>query len=342
MQFGRGKPSAGVFYDSDFRDMDSVLGISMFYGMQNKNDCRVALICMSRADLKSAGYLDLVNRFYHGPAAVFNQLQPIGMPADARPTPAPEPFVKTFDRKKADGTPAYVNQVKTVIETADPNTLYRNYLEAQYDQNCFFFLDGPATNLVAALDFRGVKELLAAKCKYLVVVNPELHSKSDLPAAKRLFKEWPTAIITAGAELGKALPFPGASIDKEFAAVPDHPVADAYRLWDPKHGDIPATAMAAALYAARPKENYFKISEPGVIEISNDGTPVFTASTQGKHQVLNPDPAQKDKVLKDFVELASAKPAPPIRFRPNADKDKDKEKAAEKDPAEKVIIPPKP
>ena len=62
--------------------------------------------------------------------------------------------------------------MKSVIDTGDPDTLFRNYLEAQYDQNAFFVLTGPATNLAAALDFRGMKDLIAAKIKYLVCRRP--------------------------------------------------------------------------------------------------------------------------------------------------------------------------
>jgi len=189
MQFGRGKPSAGGFLDSDFRSMDTVLAVSLLYGMQAKNDCRVAMLAMSRQDLKTAGYLDMVNRFYHGPSANFNQLQPVGMPTAGKPGEPPPPFVSVFERKKADGTPAYKNEVKSVIETGDPTTLYRNYLEAQYDQNCFFVVAGPATNIIAALDFRGVKELVTAKVKYLVFADVEANTKADVAAAMRVHEQ---------------------------------------------------------------------------------------------------------------------------------------------------------
>lgn len=328
MQFGKGKPSAGVFIDSDFRNMDQALAVSLLYGLQGKNDCRVQVIAISRPDLKTTGYIDMVNRFYHGPSAVFNQLQPIAMPTVGKPGETPEPFVSVFDKKKADGSPAYRNQVKRVIETGDPNTLYRNYLEAQYDQNCLFVLAGPATNLASALEFRGMKDLIAAKAKYLVFADYENNSKLDPAAAKRVFAEWPTPIVAVGADVGAAIPFPGASIDNEFKQVEDNPVADAYRAWKGLPAELPAPALAASLYAARPKEGYFKIAD----------------ATDGKYQRLTADPAQKEKIQKAYVELASAKPVLPQRFRPPAAADavKAKEAAAAKDkpadPGDKVIV----
>ncbi len=91
-QFGRGKPAAGAFYDSDFSNIDNVLAVSLLFGLQNNNDCRVAVLTMSRANLAVAGFVDMVQRFYHGPAANFAQLPPIGMRADGAPGETPAAF----------------------------------------------------------------------------------------------------------------------------------------------------------------------------------------------------------------------------------------------------------
>jgi hypothetical protein len=74
--------------------------------------------------------------------------------------------------------------------------------------------------------------------------------------------------------------------------------------------------MAAALYAARPKEGYFKLSGPGRINVDDQGRTAFTAAEGGSHQYLVLDPAQKDKILSAYVELASAKPEVRRRFGP--------------------------
>lgn len=337
MQFGRGKPSAGVFFDSDFSTPDSILAVALTYGLQAKNECVMNLMTCSRPDLATVGYVELVERFYHGPAAVFSQLAAIGMPTTGAKGETPKAFAAVFDRKKPDGTPVYKNEVKSIIETGDPNTLIRNYLEAQYDQNAYFVLSGPATNLASALEFRGMKDLIKAKIKYLVAADV---FKSDVAAAKKVLADWPTLIYYVGRETGDALQFPGASIEKQFAAeAPDNPVAAAYKNWKPMPYDTPSPAMAAALYAGRPKEGYFKLSDPGTMSLSADGKSSFAASATGKHQYLIFDPAQKDKILTAYVDLASAKPVVRQRFRPA---DKAAAAAAADDPANKVVVPPKP
>ena len=321
-QFGAGKPSPGAFFDTDFRTIDSLLALALLHGAQSKGDCRVAIVTMSRPNLQVAGFADAVERFYRGPAGNFAQLPPIGMITAGDAGETSPAFTVPFEKKKADGTPAYRNDVRSVIETGDPNTLLRNYLEAQYDQNSFVVLAGPATNLTAALDFPRLKDLFAVKTKYLVVSANESRMTADLSAARRLFAEWPVPIFVAGQEIGAALPFPGASIDKEFAAaVPDNPVADAYRAYQPMPYDAASCDLAAALYAARPKENYFQISAPGVIAIGANGGLSFTPSAKGTHQQLALDPTQKEKLLQAYVDLASAKPVPPRRFRPAAVED---------------------
>jgi inosine-uridine nucleoside N-ribohydrolase len=305
-QFGRGKPAAGAFYDSDFSTIDNVLAVSLLFGLQNNNDCRVAILTVSRANLAVTGFVDAVERFYHGPAANFAQLPPIGMRTEGTPGETPAGF----------NEPAGKNFVKSVIDTADPVTLIRNYLQAQQDQNGFFVLAGPATNLAALLKYPGIKPLIATKLKHLTFAAGDAHIKADIPAAKKIFAEWPTPIYMVGTDVGAALPFPGASIDKEFAeTAPEHPVADAYRAYGKMPYDAPSQSMAAALYAARPMEGYFKLSGPGTVAVDDAGRTSFTAVEKGTHQTVLLDPAQKEKILKAYVELASAKPAVARRGR---------------------------
>ena len=52
----------------------------------------------------------------------------------------------------------------------------------------------------------------------------------------------------------------------------------------------PGTPEAAALYAVRPKEGYFKVSDTGTISVGEDGRTKFAAGP-GKHQHLIADPA---------------------------------------------------
>jgi hypothetical protein len=143
---------------------------------------------------------------------------------------------------------------------------------------------------------------------------------SDVASAKKLFAEWPTEIIAAGSELAD-ITFPGASVEKDFAWSESHPIVDAYKAAKPMPYDAPGTPLAAALYAARPKEGFFKLSEPGTISVTDDGRTRFVASAGGKHRFLIAEADQKEKVRQIYAEVVSAKPVPRApRFRPDQKK----------------------
>ena len=215
-------------------------------------------------------------------------------------------------------------RIEKLNDTAEPVALIRNALTSQYDQNAMVVLTGPATNLAALLELPGAKSLIAQKVRYLTMAAgafpsgpPEAGITCDMAAARKLFAEWPTPIVVSGNEVGNALPFPASSIEKDFAWSQAHPVVDAYRAYKTMPYDAPSWAMTAVLYAIRPQEGYFKLSDPGTVTVLDDGRTRHTPSAEGKHRYLIADPAQKERVIQTYTEIASLKPAGrPQRFRP--------------------------
>jgi hypothetical protein len=190
-----------------------------------------------------------------------------------------------------------------------------------------------------------VKELLAAKAKYLVVAGgafpsgpAEAHIRGDLPAFQKLLAQWPTPIVFSGNEVGAAIEFPGDSLHKDAAAgtTIDHPVADAYRADKTMPYNAPSWAMTAALYGARPKEGYFELSGPGQVSVDAEGRTSFSPNAKGNHQYLIADPAQKDKILLEYVELATTKYVPRRFGKPVAAADD-----PEQQPPPKTVPPTK-
>lgn len=318
MQFtGLGKPPVGVVFDSDMGDnIDAALALALLYGFDGKNEARVVSLSVTKSNLQSAAYCDAVARFYAGAVNGgfdgFARKLPVGMAVTGKISNSTPMLTETLARVNADGTAQYPNTIHQLNDTADPAALIRNAFTAQYDQNAMAVLCGPATNLVNALRLPGVKDLISRKARLLAVACDSL--AQDIPAARRLFAEWPGPIVTAGNDIGAALPFPAASIEKDFAWSPAHPIADAYRAYKAMPYDAPASGMAAVLYAVRPQEGYFKLSAPGTVAVLDDGSLEFTASPAGKHRSLIFDPEQKDRILQVYTEVASAKPVP--RQRP--------------------------
>jgi hypothetical protein len=312
MQFQpQGKPSVGIVFDADLGNtIDDALALAMLYGFQGKNESRVLSVSTTKSSVTAAVFADVLVRFYTGEPGPFAGVIPIGLSLSGKMA-APNPMLDAVT-----GNPKYARSIVKMNDTADPLALIRSALSAQFDQNAVVVLTGPATNLTGFLALPNNPPLIEKKVRTLVVAA-DANTLSDAPAARRLFAEWPTPIVVAGSELGDAFPFPGASIEKDFAWSEAHPLVAAYRAYRPMPYDAPAVAMAAALYAVRPLENYFKLSDPGTCSVAEDGRLRHNPAAGGKHRMLIADATQKERIQQIYAETASTKPVPRAqRFRP--------------------------
>src|SRR5262249_40644950 len=154
---------------------------------------------------------------------------PIGMLTSAKLRDTRPMTAAPMSRINEEGRPVYPHNIEKWTDTADPLPLLRNALASQPDQSVIVIITGPATNAARLLDLPGAKALRAQKARSLVVAlgaypegPPDFAIRSDLAAARKLFAEWPTPIVAAGAEIGTQIPFPAASIERDFAWTPAH------------------------------------------------------------------------------------------------------------------------
>jgi hypothetical protein len=305
-----GKPPVGVVFDADLGNtIDDALALALLYGFQGKNEERVISVSTTKSSLKAAIFADILVRFYTGEPNPFAGVIPIGLSLSG---------AMAADTPLLDGVVAKSQFPRAIVrmnDTADPLALIRNALSAQFDQNAIVVLAGPATNLAGVLAMPGSRQLIAQKVRCLTIAG-DAQLALDSAALDRLLSDWPTEIVFAPATLGDALPFPAASLEKDFAWSTAHPLVEAYRAARPMPYDAPAPAMAAALYAVRPQENYFKLSPPGTLSLAASALKL-APSASGKHRLLEFDPAQKDRILQVYAETASTKPVGRgQRFRP--------------------------
>jgi inosine-uridine nucleoside N-ribohydrolase len=321
MQRGPGVPPVGIVFDSDLgNQIEDVLALALLYGLDGKGECRVVATTVSKPNLKSAALSEVIARFYAGEvSAAFNasgRTLPVGL-ATTGAHKEDTPMLSVLGKRTAEGKPAYIHGIERVADTAEPVDVLRNALSAQQPGNAIVVVTGPASNLAGLLRFPYAATLIMERTRLLVVAAgafPEGKAESgvlaDIPAAKKLFAEWPGPIVAVGSEIGDGVLFPGEAIEKDFAWSGAHPVADAYRANRPMPYDASTTAMAAVLYAVRAGNPPYKLSPPGTIGVLEDGRTKFTPSAAGKHRFLMVDPAQKSAIQQTYVEIASAKPAP--------------------------------
>jgi inosine-uridine nucleoside N-ribohydrolase len=340
------RPPVGIMFDTALSGIDDALAMSLLYGFDGRGDVHVYSVTISRPVLQGAVFADVVGRFYAGTLAgsgantVDRKLLPVGLASTGTLKDNVPFWAGALSRRDTDGRPLYIGGIDYEEDAADPAPVIRNALTTQYDDNSVVVLSGPATSLAALLDVFGAKALIARKVRFLVFAGgtfpggkAELNITSDIPAARRVLAEWPTPIVMSGREVGDALLFPGESIEKDFTWTTAHPVVDAYRAYRPMPYDAPTPAMTAALYAVRPKEGYFKLSDPGTVTVLDDGRTTFEPSASGRHRHLILDPAQTERIVRTYTEITSAA-KPQARTLPNTVRPLPTQKPAPQKPAE--------
>lgn len=317
----------GVFFDSDMgANIDAALALAVLYGAASK--IKVAAVTVTNPNLEAAAFCDVVARFYTTGGKLNTTPPhyhfPIGyegtgvLERKGRPDSM---LTKALAVKTPEGAPAFGLNVHDINDTGETAVVIRNALLAQKDGEALMVAAGPAANLMRALALAGNRELIAAKIGTLILAAGDLSGtgvdprvKADVVAARRLFTEWPSPIVVIGSEAAAGVPYPGSSIASDFAWAPAHPVVEAYKAWKPFPYDAPSQAVLAALYASDLKSDLLKVSEPGRMEVLDDGRMKFAPAASGRHRYLlsGSDVEWKAKVQKSFTTLASAKPAAPM------------------------------
>ena len=72
--------------------------------------------------------------------------------------------------------------------------------------------------------------------------------------------------------------------------------------------DREAWDLTSVLYAVRPDREYFGLSEPGTIQVDDQGVTRFLPSVGGRHRHLTIDERQILRVREALVQLASQPP----------------------------------
>jgi hypothetical protein len=302
MQAAARRPTPAIVFDSSIEgSIGQVLALSMLLVYESKREARLTSLTVSRNNLKLAAFCDLMGRFHGAPLS-------IGMfDKSATGTNLPPMIANVLTRQTPDGKLAYARVVERHNDTADPVALIRNALSAQQDQNSVVVLSGPPTNLLGTLALPGNKQLIQRKVRTLILAGPY----EDAASFAKLLADWPSPIVFVGDDL--ALRFPAEAIETDFKWAANHPLVDAYRAAGTMPYDATATAMAAALYAARPEEAHFKLSEPGVLTVLSNGSTQFRSNSSGRHRQLLLDAAQTDRVVQVLRSVVSSRPPEPRR-----------------------------
>lgn len=285
--------------------MDRVLGLTMLLAYDSRREARLTSLSVSPNNLKIAAFADMMARF-------FGLSLPLGMHEKGTATTAlPSMLSSPLERKNPEGKYLYNRVVEKLNDTADPVALIRNALTAQQDQNAAVILAGPPVNLLGLLSLPGTKQLIQKKVRALTIAAPF----NDAAGFSRLLSDWPGPVVAAGEDIQEAVQFPEESFETDFTWAANHPLLDAYRASKAMPYDASSSTIAAILHTVRPEENYFRLSDPGMLTFSAGARLQFTVNSQGKHRRLIADPMQKERIVQACRQVVSSKPPEPRRGR---------------------------
>src|SRR5664279_534131 len=296
-----------VIFDTDMgNDVDDALALAMLHALESRGECRLVGVTVTKDNPWAAVYVDLVNTFY-GRGRI-----PVGM-VKGGVTPENSPAIQVpAVRRRADGTLVYPRRLASGAEAPEAVALLRRLLAAEKDGSVVIVQVGFSTNLAHLLDAPADVDLVKRKVKLLTVMagnfaqpKPEFNVEKDTAAARKLFDRWPGEIVASGFEIGEAMKFPAARIERDFAWAADHPVVDAYRTYMKMPYDRQTWDLTAVLYAVRPGGGYFDLSAPGRIAADDAGRTSFRQEAAGKHRYLVLPEAQRARMLECMVGLAS-------------------------------------
>ena len=270
-------------FDTALSRSEHVLALAALLRLQALREARVASLSVSRADLRTAAFCDVLARFLS--ASGPRNAAPIGIPARALPDQTSNAMAEAvLSERTPAGEPRYAHGINKLSDTADVAALIRNGISAQQPEGGAVVVAGPLSNIAAALALPDVAALAPKRVQVLVIAATAEDLRADLNSARKIFGDWPTGVVMA--EMPE-LVFPAVQLENCFAWAMNHPVREAYQAFQKMPYDAPLQSAAAVLHAVRPASGLFTLSSPGGIEVMDDGNTKFTAS-RGKDAEVAP------------------------------------------------------
>ena len=314
-----------VIFETDLgNDVDDAMALDLFFKYMDEGKIDLAAIMLNKEGDFSAEYADILCTWYGHPEV---QIGIIKDGADCAHD-AVQYAQAVCEMQDADGNPLFARTRSSFSDLPLAVDLYRKILSEAPDQSVVIVSTGFSTNLARLLDTPADdvspltgRELVARKVSLLSTMAgvagnenaPEYNIMKDIPAAKKVFAEWPGKIVDSPFEVGISIRYPGTSIEQDFAWAAAHPMVEAYKVYNAMPYDEPTWDVTSFLYTVEGQEKdgkpLFGMVGPGLIEVNDGGGMRFTPDASGNRFYLTADSTQCANVLALFLEKLPAVPA---------------------------------
>ena len=308
-----------VIFETDIgNDVDDALALDMLYKYMDQGKIDLLAVMLNKCAPAPAEFMDIMGTWYGYPDI------PVGIVRDGADDPWGQYAQKVVDLNNEDGSHMFERSHTGYDKLPDAHILYRKILAQQPDNSVVISTVGFSTNLARLLDTPADeyspltgKELVARKVKLLVPMAGHMADTTyceynvikDIPAAQKVFAEWPTKMVVSPFEVGLAIEYPGASMREDFGWANPHPLVEAYRAWAGHLDyDRPTWDLTSVLYAVE-GDSWFTMSEPGNIVIKDNGASIFTPCEDGRVIYMMVDEAQCKAINERFQEVITSVPA---------------------------------
>lgn len=301
-----------VIFDTDMgNDVDDCIALEMLYRYQDQGDITLLGIVSSKREQQSVQLIDLLGnyachpdiplgitrtypeenyRFWNGNFAyrILSGGKYAGMYCDAPPVPDGFRLMRRLLSENGG-----VKDI-TMIAVGFSTNLFRLIQSGPDDISPLSGMDLIRNNV----------EKLVMMAGNFHKEKPEYNVKSDVPAARAIFSDWPTPILFSDYEVGWKMRIPFRLVHEYFGD--NHPVTMAFEEY------LPTTSMpterclygpSAVLFAIEPSEQYLSTSPSGKIELRDDAVTLFNADPSGNRYYAEQDENQKIASEQRIFEL---------------------------------------
>lgn len=296
-----------VIFDTDMgNDIDDALALQMLFNYEDDGIIDLKGITICKCNPHSVEFVDGICRF-NG-----RNDMPLGYAYNGY-TPEDNTYLlPTLAALDKDGQPL-IKPVQTLESGIDEGYVaLRKLLVKEKDSSVILIATGPLTNIARLLKsdpddiskLNGI-ELVKLKVKSLHIMNgdysiekPEWNALIDVDAAKIVYSSCPVELIASGFEVGCAVKYPHESILNDFGDPNLNPLTVAYMHYIPMPYDRETWDLTSVFDALDSDRGLFLRSEPGRVEVRDDGTTIFTPDPEGLVRYLSvPDPEKAKEAL---------------------------------------------